>query len=349
MIIVTIREPCERSLNKLVPEPARLRRSQCRRLISKGASKAVRELDSKVDDLQHQITEQFEAIDRKVEQRLETFFSRLEARMGPSSSLHRTPSQYSISRPRAKSAPEPADSIASSPGIQGECTPQSAPVILKCHTDARQPSPHSPLPLPPSRIASVRPPPLQPLIPYDPPRLLPPTDRLATLQITKGKTVTPTLTPLPLPLRPPQQTQLTRNNLVRPRTNEVTPMDYPGPSRPPDPNPAVRFKPRPAPDPSDHMMRPQLIPQARTFDPLYNQLIDQFPGLTCPLEVPAPTIVSAGQRQWQQPRRQITAPGTPLLPLPSQPFINIGEPQPCMTTTPMITGCVDAAPGNPVN
>ena len=224
--------------------------------ISKGASKAVRELDSKVDDLQHRITEQFEAIDRKVEQRLETFFSPLEARMGPSSSLHRTPSQHSISRPRAKSTPEPADSITSSPGIQGECTPQSAPAIIKRHTEERLPGPHSPLPLPPSRVALVQSPPLRPPIPYDPPRLLPLTNRLAMLRISKGKTVTPTLTPLPLPSRPPRQTQLNRNNLVRPRTNEVTlviPMDYPRPSRPPDPNQAVRFKTGPAPDPSNHM------------------------------------------------------------------------------------------------
>ena len=223
--------------------------------------------------------------------------------MGPSSSLHRIPSQYSISRLHAKSAPEPVDSIASSPGIQGECTPHFAPASLKCHTDERQRSPHFPLPLPPPRISSIHPPPLRPLISYDPPRLLPPTDCLVTLQITKGKTVTPTLTPLPLPLRPPQPTQLTRNNLVRPQTNEVTQTDYPGPGRPPDPNPTVCFKPRPAPYPSDQMMRPQLIPHARTFDPLHSQLLDQFPSLISPVEVLAPTIVSAGQQQWQQSRR----------------------------------------------
>ena len=70
--------------------------------IAKGAIKAARELDSKVDDLQLRISEQFEAIDKKVEQRLETFFSRLEDRMGPSStghppssrSRHRVPNPY---------------------------------------------------------------------------------------------------------------------------------------------------------------------------------------------------------------------------------------------------------------
>ena len=268
--------------------------------------------------------------------------------MGPSSSLHWTPSQHSISRPRAKSAPEPVDSIASSPGIQGECTPQSAPAILKSHTEERLPSPQSPLPLPPSRVALARPPPLRPPIPYDLPKLLPPTDRLATLRISKGKSVTPTLTPLPLPYRPPAQTQLNLNNLVWPRTNEVTPaipMDYPGPSRPPDPNPAVRFKTRPAPDPSFHMRRPQVIPQAGTFDPLHNPITDQFPGLTRPIEALAPSVISAGQRQWQQPQRHSSARGIPLLPLP----LHTGEPPSCTITPLMITGNGDAATGNPPN
>ena len=104
--------------------------------IAKGAIKAVRELDSKVDELQLWISEQFEAIDKKVEKHLETFFSCLEDRMGLSSSIHRTASQ-SISRPRAKSAPEMPDSTASSPGIKGECTPRSALAILKCPQDDR--------------------------------------------------------------------------------------------------------------------------------------------------------------------------------------------------------------------
>ena len=233
-----------------------------------------------------------------------------------------------------------ADSTASSPGIKVECTPRSALAILKCPPEDRQPSPHPSIPLSPPRIASSQPPLLRPPISYDPPRLLPPTDRLKTLQIKKGKTVITTLAPLPLPLQPPKPTQPTHHNPVRPQTTEVTQMDCPGPSRLPDPNPAARFKTRsarPALDPTDQTMRSHLTPQAIKFDLLHNQQSDQFPGLISPIEAPAPIIVPAGQMLWQQPMIQITAPRKPLLPLPYQPHINIGETRPFVTTVPMIS------------
>ena len=48
--------------------------------------------------------------------------------------------------------------------------------------------------------------------------------------------------------------------------------------------------------------------------------------------------------QWQQPMIQIIAPRKPLLPLPYQPHINIGETRPFMTTAPMISGnCIAQA------